>query len=75
MSTAKSPSNIISSLKKTANKTVALAGASCLVGGGCNFGVALLKTPQLLATSPSSGNAGDTLTVSGHELSRYGGSS
>ena len=50
-------------------KAVVLSGATCLVVGGCNFAVALSHTPQLLATSPSSGNAGNTLTISGHTLS------
>ena len=46
-----------------------LSGATCLVAGGCRFAVALSHTPQLLATSPYSSNAGSTLTVSGHTLS------
>ncbi len=52
-----------------ADKKIALSGATCLVAGGCSIAVALDHTPQLLATSPASGNAGDTLTVSGHTLS------
>ena len=54
---------------EVADKAVELGGATCLVAGGCRFAVALDHTPQLLATSPASGNAGSILTVSGHTLS------
>ena len=37
--------------------------------GSCTFGYDLALTPVLLSTSPSSGNEGDTLTVTGHTLS------
>jgi len=43
--------------------------ATCAEDDACAYGYALSLTPVLLSTSPSSGNEGDTLTVTGHTLS------
>ena len=45
------------------------AAITCATGADCAFGYALSLTPVLLSTSPSIGNEGDTLTVTGRTLS------
>ena len=43
--------------------------ATCFEVSGCNFAYALAMTPIITSTSPTTGNEGSTLTVTGHAFS------